>query len=186
MSALAKRLIGAALLASLVAGISTIGGAASVAAVSQAPSALVSVPTAIPVPSATAAAMARSILMLMNRDRIARGVRPLAVNVRLAGLALERARWMAVRGVMTHNSAGGTILMAEISRGVRPSIAGECVGWTNASWGSTAARYLYDAWKHSPEHWSLMMSSDFTLVGIGFGYRSTGHVTYGSLVFARL
>jgi uncharacterized protein YkwD len=93
---------------------------------------------------------------------------------------------MASHNDMTHTSAGGTLSSAMRSRGIRTSSAGECIGWTNATWGSTSARWLYNAWKHSPEHWGLMMSGKFTKVGIGFAYRSSNRETFGSLVFARL
>jgi uncharacterized protein YkwD len=133
----------------------------------------------------TAAAMSRSVLVLINRERTARGVPALRVDTRLAALASDRADWMARHGQMSHVSAGGEILRAERSRGLRPSLAGECIGSTNAQWGSVAARYLFGAWRRSSAHWDLMMSPTFTLIGIGFGYRETTGETYGSLVFAR-
>jgi uncharacterized protein YkwD len=158
--------------------------ATSAAPVGASTAASTTVPTSTATP--TAVSMAKTVLILMNRDRAAHGLKALVVETRLADLAVDRAGWMAVRGVITHDSAGGTILRAEQLRGVRPRLAGECVGWTNAEWGSASARYLYAAWKESPDHWALMMHPSFTHVGIGFSLRESGSVTYGSLVFARL
>jgi uncharacterized protein YkwD len=186
MPALAQRLMRAALLASLLGSVGTIGSVATAAAAPLPTAPLLVSPLASSVPNATAGTMARSTLALINRDRALRRLKPLVVDSRLASLALDRARWMAARNLMTHDSAGGTILKAEQARGVRPTMAGECVGWNNATWGTVASRYMYNAWKNSPEHWTLMMSPQFTRIGIGFALRSSGHVTFGSLVFARL
>jgi uncharacterized protein YkwD len=140
----------------------------------------------IPVATATGASMARTVAILLNRDRTARDLPPLRVDSRLTRTALERARWMAARNTLSHTSAHGSVLAAERYWHVPTSFAGECIGWTTAAWGSTAARWLYNEWKHSPEHWALLMSPRFTRVGIGFGYRSAGGVTFGSVALARV
>jgi uncharacterized protein YkwD len=175
----------ALLVVSILSAVSfSLGSAVPVAAaVGGSPAALV--PAATPW-SAVAASMARTVLVLMNRDRAARGLRPLVADTRLNGLATSRAAWMAARDLLSHTSYGGSILTAERHAGVMATFAGECIGWTTATWGSTAARWMYDAWKHSPEHWALMMSSRFTRVGIGFAYRWSGRMTFGSIALARV
>jgi len=186
MPALVRRLVPAALLAVIAGSFPMIATAAPIAAPTAEPS-TIHVPVAVvPTVSTTAASMARTVLVLLNRDRDARGLRELVVESRLASLAYDRARWMATRNVMTHTSAGGSVGDAVEARGIRTSLAGECVGWTNATWGSTSARWLYNAWKNSPDHWALMMSPRFTRIGIGFDYHAPDQRTYGSLMFARL
>jgi uncharacterized protein YkwD len=140
----------------------------------------------IPIASPTAAAMARTVGILLNRDRGVRGLQPLRIDSRLTRTALERARWKAARNTLSHTSAHGSVMAAERYWHVPTSFAGECIGWTTAAWGSTAARWLYNEWKHSPEHWSLLMSPRFTRVGIGFGYRSASAMTYGTIALARV
>jgi uncharacterized protein YkwD len=167
-----RRLLGAALLMVTMIGVPQTAGAA--------------VTVTPPVASPTAAAMARTVAILLNRDRSARGLQPLRVDSRLTRTALERARWMAARNTLSHTSAHGSVTAAERYWRVPTSFAGECIGWTNASWGSTAARWLYNEWKQSPDHWNLLMSPRFTRVGIGFGYRASGGMTYGSVALARV
>jgi hypothetical protein len=41
-------------------------------------------------------------------------------------------------------------------------------------------------WKHSPGHWTLMMSSRYNYLGIGLGYRWPDGATYSSIVFAEM
>ena len=141
--------------------------------------------TAVAIVTATPAAMSRSVLVLINRDRTARGIPPLRADAGLSALASDRADWMARNGRMTHYSAGGDILRAVVARGLKPSMVGECVGWTNATPGRVAARWLFVNWKRSPSHWDLMMSPQFTLIGVGFGYRAATQETYASLILSR-
>jgi uncharacterized protein YkwD len=188
MPAALRRLLQAALLTAAFAVPQTALAAPSAATTATPgfPLALFGPRATLPVASPTAAAMARTVAILINRDRGSRGLAPLRVDSRLTRTALERARWMAARNRLSHTSAHGSVLAAERYWRVPTTFAGECVGWTTAAWGSTAARWLYNQWKHSPEHWNLLMSSRFTRMGIGFGYRSSGGVTYGSITLARL
>ena len=134
----------------------------------------------------TAASMARSVLVLLNRDRA--GARSSGARCRRAP-RVARPKAIRVDGCAQRDHAYERIRLArsgDKARRIATSFAGECVGWTNATWGSGAARWLYNAWKHSPEHWSLMMSNRFTRIGVGFSYHASDQRTYSSLLFARL
>lgn len=126
--------------------------------------------------------MESSLLSWMNRDRLARGLRTLRLDTRLAGLSGERAGWMASRGVLTHNSVDGSACDAMTTRSIRWYRCGEDIGFTTATWGTASAKYIYTLWRHSAPHWALMMSSRYNYVGIGVAQRSNG-ATYASIVF---
>ncbi len=125
--------------------------------------------------------MASSILTWMNRERAARGLVPLRSDYRLAGLAKDRAGYMASVGVLMHSAGGGTGDLAE--RGIQWYGTGENVGMTTAPWGTTAASSLYGMWRDSAVHNGLMMSTAFNYVGVGVAYRSATGATYASMIF---
>ncbi len=39
-------------------------------------------------------------------------------------------------------------------------------------------------WKHSPDHWALLMSSGYNYLGVGVGYQWSGRATYASIVLS--
>jgi uncharacterized protein YkwD len=125
-----------------------------------------------------------SILTWLNRDRVARGLRPLRLDLRLAGLADDRAANLARANTLSHTAAGGNFgpLLYSLL-GVTSWSWGEDIGWTGYPYGSSAASSLYSMWKHSSTHWQLMMSSTFNYIGVGVAYRSSNHTTWASLVF---
>lgn len=137
-----------------------------------------------PVSASTESSMATTILSLLNHDRASLGLVALRIDTRLAGLATNRAGWMASTGSMSHDSYGGAVFDAVAKVGVNAWSSAEAVASTNAAFGSEAARYLYDLWRGSQEHWSLMMSGTFNYVGAGVGYNGGTGESFASLVFA--
>jgi hypothetical protein len=126
--------------------------------------------------------MEGSLLSWMNRDRLAHGLRALRLDSRLAALSGDRATWMAARGVLTHQSAGGSVCTAMTSRSITWYRCGEDIGFTTATWGTASAKYIYTLWRHSAPHWALMMSTRYNYVGIGVA-RQTNGSTFASIVF---
>jgi hypothetical protein len=59
---------------------------------------------------------------------------------------------------------------------------GESIGWSGWPWGLEAARHLFDGFKNSPSHWSMLMSRSYDQVGVGVAYRSATGDTYISIV----
>ena len=137
-----------------------------------------------PVAASTESSMSSTILGLLNQDRSAAGLVPYRVDSRLAGLATNRAQWMASTGDMSHNSYGGAIFDAVAMVGVNAYSSAEAVGSTTATFGPDAGTYLYGLWRGSPEHWGFMMSSTFNYIGVGVGYQASTGASYASLVFA--
>lgn len=134
------------------------------------------------VAAGTAETMEASLLTSINKDRAARGLRPLYRDARLSDLAGDRAAILASKNVLSH-TAPGDLVTQLAARRIQWYRYGEALGWTPAPWGSQAASSLYSAWKGSPAHWALLMSDRFNYVGVGVAYRSSGAKTFGSIVF---
>jgi len=132
-------------------------------------------------PTTVQGAMNSTLLTQINSDRATLGLRALQLDSRLVGLAASRANEMAATGLLAH---GEEIGAAEQSVGVSPYLAGEAIGETNATWGVTAATYIYGLWRGSPEHWGLITSNVFNYVGIGVAYQAAGGQTFATLDFA--
>ena len=135
-----------------------------------------------PIQASTESTMESALRSWISRDRVARGLRPLRNDTRLAGLAGERATWMAARGQLSHNSVDGDPCNAMSKRSIQWYRCGEDIGMTTAQWGTQAAKFVYTLWRHSPAHWALMMSSQYNYIGVGVARRSNGS-TYSSIVF---
>lgn len=135
-----------------------------------------------PASAASDTSMESSIRSWINRDRAARGLRPLRVDSRIETLSGERASWMATKGLLTHDSLDGSACDAMTMRAIYWYRCGEDIGFTTATWGAKSASFLYNLWRHSPGHWALMMSSRFNYVGVGVARRANGS-TYAAIVF---
>ena len=108
--------------------------------------------------SSTLNSVESSLFVWINRDRVARGLRPLRLDLRLADLAGDRAANMARSNVLSHQAAGGDFgpLLSSLL-GVPSYSWGEDIGYSSYPYGSSAASSLYYMWKHSSTHWKLMM-----------------------------
>jgi hypothetical protein len=61
---------------------------------------------------------------------------------------------------------------------------GEDIGWSTATWPTTSAKGIFNAWMNSSAHRALILSSRFNYIGVGLAYRSSNHKTFASAVFA--
>lgn len=130
----------------------------------------------------TAASIELSLLTLLNRDRVALGLRPLRRDAVVAELARERATRLAGAGILGHQYAGGDLGSALAARGVEWYRYGENIGTSTAAWGLPASSMIYALWRSSAEHWASMTSDVFNYVGIGVARSSETGATYASLV----
>jgi uncharacterized protein YkwD len=135
--------------------------------------------------SPSSSSVVKYIQTWLNHDRAIRGLRSLRVDVHLADIATTRAQTLASLGILSH-SAPGNLSSQLNAAGVRWYGWGEDIGWSSYSWGHDVALSLYTMWKHSPAHWTLMMSSHYNYLGIGLGYRWPNGATYSSIVFAEM
>jgi uncharacterized protein YkwD len=108
-------------------------------------------------------------LCLLNAQRAAHGLAPLAADARLQKAAGAYARDMVARRFFDHTSPdGGTLLQRLHAAGWRP--AGDWTAGENIAWGSgdlaTPAK-IVNAWMHSPGHRANILSAAFTQIGLG-------------------
>jgi uncharacterized protein YkwD len=66
------------------------------------------------------------------------------------------------------------------SYGVSFRVCGEVLAWTSYPWGYQAAQAIFNSWKNSSTHWSILMSRSFTKIGVGVAYRSSNHTTWAA------
>lgn len=137
-------------------------------------------PLAHPAPAAaatTADTMETTILGLINAERTKRGLVPLRLHAGLVALADDRAATMASTGVFAHPSCVSCVVT---SRGIQYYSTTEVIAWSGWPWGDQAAQSIFQAWKNSSLHWSILMSSKYNYIGLGVAYRSANGRTYAS------
>jgi uncharacterized protein YkwD len=123
------------------------------------------VPTAATTRSAVSATRC-----LLNRERVARGRKPLCTSARLERPAAEHSRDMVDRSYFAHTSPGGRsfarrILAARYVRRAQSWTIGENIAWGTAELGTPAG--IVRAWMHSPRHRDNVLRPRFRCVGIG-------------------
>lgn len=123
----------------------------------------------------------KAILTYINEARADRGLQPLRIDTRLWDLAGDRAGVMARTNVMSHTVAG-SLKRSLSARRIQWYGYGEAIAWTSKTGPSAAALSLFNLWKGSSPHWSILMSSSYNYIGVGLAYRSGGHRTFGAIV----
>jgi uncharacterized protein YkwD len=133
--------------------------------------------------AAAQSSVAADLLALVNGDRAAAGLAPLAWNARLAAVGESapysgcgftvhgRAEDMVERDYFAHPilGCGGRNVFAMLgAEGVGYSMAGENIGWM-AGGGDPAAQaaWLHQQFMASPEHRANILRPGFTAIGIG-------------------
>jgi len=135
------------------------------------------------------------LLSLLNQDRAANGLGPLAWNGQLGGIGESssysgcgfavggRAQDMIQRNYFAHpilNCGGQNVFNILNADGIRYSAAGENIGWMS-QYGdpATAARYLEQQFMASPEHRANILSGSYNVVGIGSWVAAPGQTWSG-------
>ncbi len=114
---------------------------------------------------ASRAAMRRSVLCLINRQRARNGRRGLGADRRLASAAGRHAADMARRNYFGHVSpSGASPLRRARAAGWRGGV-GEAIAWGCGSLSTPAATIR--AWMASPPHRAIMLGRGHS-IGIGF------------------
>jgi uncharacterized protein YkwD len=136
-------------------------------------------PAAHPAPASasTASYMESLIVKWVNNARANRGVAPLKVGSLLVDLAGDRAVTISKTQTLAHPSCLSCVFR---SYGISFSMCGEVLAWTSYPWGYQAARNIFNGWKGSPSHWSILMSPSFHRIGVGVAYRSANHTTWAA------
>lgn len=130
-----------------------------------------------PVSAGTAETIEAKLLTWINDSRAGKGLLPLRPLPGLVALADDRAATVASTGRLAHLSCLGCVLS---DRGVQWYSNGEVLAYTTYPFGDQAAQSLFNSWKSSPFHWSILMSAKFNYIGLGVVYRSSNHTTFAA------
>jgi len=146
--------------------------------------------------AAAQSSVAADLLALLNRDRAAAGLSPLAWDARLAavgesapysgcGFAVHgRAEDMIERNYFAHPilGCGGRNVFAMLAAaGIGYRIAGENIGWVaGLSDPAAQASWLHQQFMASPEHRANILDPAFTSVGIGSWSTAAGQSWTGA------
>ena len=106
-------------------------------------------------------AQEENLVGAINRARVARGVPPVRVGVRLRLAARSHSRAMARTGAFDH----GNWYRRLRSFGVRSPMVGENIAWGIGSDGTAAG--IVAAWLASPPHRATLLTRGFRRVGVG-------------------
>ncbi len=149
--------------------------------------------TAHPLPSATTAFRAtlspttspnptdlnpteQAVFDLLNQQRTSAGLQPTTLDPRLTAIARARSADMATRNYFAHvNPDGKSFLDILKQQGISYHHAGEIIAEDNYPADQTA-RITVDGWMHSPTHHDIIMTSDYTLVGVGEAIKGDEHL----------
>jgi uncharacterized protein YkwD len=133
-----------------------------------------------PAPAAAAvtpATVEASILALVNKERSARGLRPLRRDPPLAAIADERVGNLVGATTFSHAAAGGSLTTSLTAARVQWYRWGEVLAWRSGGITSYTAAAIVGGWKRSSTHWAALMSRVFNYVGFGVAVRpSDGRV----------
>jgi uncharacterized protein YkwD len=136
------------------------------------------------VPAAdNAAVVGQATLCLLNQQRAAHGVGPLAENATLTTASAGYSQRMVAQGFFDHQSPDGGTL---VDRLTGAGYLGEEDAWVvgeNLGWGQGAlatARSMVTAWMGSAGHRENLLSRDYTEVGLGLALGTPSDHTWGA------
>ena len=120
--------------------------------------------------SATPAQLAHATVCLLNRQRVARGMRPLYADSSLATAAQRYVEYMVSTDHFAHLDEAGNdvvdrVLGADPSLAGRWRLMGENLGWGDYS--SATPRSMVSAWMRSPAHRANILDRRYDEIGVG-------------------
>ncbi len=119
------------------------------------------------------------LFALTNQARASVGLAPLRWDDPLAAVARWRSQDMSIRDYFSHEipPEGYLVFHYLDQRGIRYVLAGENIGWNNASDGE-ATSLIQQMFMNSPEHRSIILGRQWDSVGIGAYKGADGIIKY--------
>jgi uncharacterized protein YkwD len=114
-------------------------------------------------------AVGQATLCLLNQQRAASGVAPLAENAKLTLASTRYSQRMVNEAFFDHEAPDGVKLVDRLTAAGyaidKAPTVGENIGWGSGSLAS--ARSMVRAWMASPGHRANLLSSDYSQIGLG-------------------
>jgi uncharacterized protein YkwD len=129
------------------------------------------------------AVVGQATLCLLNQQRAANGVGPLAENAALSNASVGYSQRMVAQGFFAHESPdGGTLVGRLTGAGYLGDdeawVVGENIGWGQGTLAT--ARSMVGAWMDSPGHRANMLSGDYTEIGLGLALGTPADRSWGA------
>jgi uncharacterized protein YkwD len=144
---------------------------------------------ATPVPAAAwaegqfSAASESDLVRLTNQSRAAAGRKALKVDATLRSIARWRSKDMIKRDYFSHDIPGyGRVFDVMSDKGYCYNVAGENIGWNNASDGSATAK-IHSKFMGSSGHRSNILGKSWDVIGIG-AYKGANGKKMWTVIFA--
>jgi uncharacterized protein YkwD len=133
--------------------------------------------------NAFSAASENELVALTNQSRAAAGRKALKVDSALRSIARWRSKDMIQRDYFSHDIPGyGRVFDVMSDKGYCYHIAGENIGWNNASDG-TATQKVHNAFMDSSGHRSNILGKSWDVIGIG-AYKGENGKKMWTVIFA--
>jgi uncharacterized protein YkwD len=133
--------------------------------------------------NAFSAASENELVALTNQSRAAAGRKALKVDSELRSIARWRSKDMIQRDYFSHDIPGyGRVFDVMSDKGYCYHIAGENIGWNNAS-DSTATQKVHNAFMDSSGHRANILGKAWDVIGIG-AYKGANGKKMWTVIFA--
>jgi uncharacterized protein YkwD len=133
--------------------------------------------------NAFSAASENELVALTNQSRAAAGRKALKVDSALRSIARWRSKDMIQRDYFSHDIPGyGRVFDVMSDKGYCYHVAGENIGWNNASDG-TATQKVHNAFMDSSGHRANILGKAWDVIGIG-AYKGANGKKMWTVIFA--
>src|SRR3954470_4103246 len=129
------------------------------------------------------AQVGQATLCLLNDERAAAGLRPLAYSAPLTTPSAAYSTKMVAQNFFAHESPDGTTLTSRLTAAGYIDPDGDWFVGENLAWGQgnlATARNIAVAWMNSPGHRHNILEPEFTEVGVGIVPGTPGDPTWGA------
>lgn len=135
-------------------------------------------PAAVPAAASTDSAVKyaeAAALTYANRERSAKGLKPLRLDARLQAIAHGRAVTMASENLLSHDQADGNDVFDLLSdAAIARYRAGEIIAYNYTSRYTYSAKGAVDQWMTSSPHRAILLSTDYNYVAFGLAVSASG------------
>jgi uncharacterized protein YkwD len=129
------------------------------------------------------ALVGQATLCLLNQQRVAQGLAPLAESSPLSRASADYSQLMVSESFFDHLSPQGSMLVDRVRAVGYLSNAGDWALGENIGWGQaelSTARSLVNAWMNSPGHRENILTAQYTDVGLGLALGTPSDASWGA------